>query len=30
MSTMPPPADKLRADVEQYMSEYDQKVEAVS
>lgn len=27
LSSLPPPADKLKAEIEQYMSEYDRKVE---
>jgi len=30
LSSLPPPTDKLKTEVEQYMSEYDQKVEEVS
>jgi len=29
ISSLPPPADRLKAEVERYMSEYDQKVEEV-
>ena len=29
ISSLPPPADKLKAEVEQYMSEYDRRVEEV-
>jgi len=29
VSLLPPPADKLKAEVEQYMSQYDRKVEEV-
>jgi len=30
ISSLPPPADKLQSEIEQYMLEYDRKVEEVS